>query len=61
VSFADNGLTVVATEERFEMEVEPGLPVDGAIDLVAQDALGGIVIIDLKWTRSRTCPSWSGG
>ncbi|MGP9819340.1 PD-(D/E)XK nuclease family protein [Salinarimonas sp. NSM] len=49
---ADNDLSVVATEERFETEAEPGLPVHGAIDLVAQDARGGIVIIDLKWTRS---------
>ncbi|WP_043540526.1 PD-(D/E)XK nuclease family protein [Salinarimonas rosea] len=47
----DNGLTVVATEEPFDTKVE-GLPVHGKIDLVAQDARGGIVIVDLKWTRS---------
>lgn len=51
---ASNRLEVVGTQERFEAFAEPGVPVVGDIDLVARDALGGIVVIDLKWTRSAT-------
>ncbi|MFN3688708.1 PD-(D/E)XK nuclease family protein [Salinarimonas sp.] len=51
---AANRLTVVGTQERFEAQAAPGVPVVGDIDLVARDARGGIVVIDLKWTRSAT-------
>jgi RecB family exonuclease len=47
-----NGLTVEATEQQVSATFENVLAVRGAIDLVARDAAGAPVIIDLKWTRS---------
>ena len=50
-SLAANGLVVEATELQVSGEFEDALAVRGAIDLVARDAAGDIVIVDLKWTR----------
>jgi len=50
-SLAGNGLVVEATELQVSGEFEDALAVRGAIDLVARDATGDIVIVDLKWTR----------
>lgn len=55
----DNHLTVVATErfvhqEPDEQAPEQGPPLLGFVDLIAHDANGDTVILDLKWTRSGT-------
>lgn len=50
-SLASNGLVVEATELQVSGEFEEALAVRGAIDLVARDPAGDIVIVDLKWTR----------
>lgn len=50
-SLATNSLVVEATELQVAGEFEDVLAVRGAIDLVARDATGDIVIVDLKWTR----------
>ncbi len=50
-SLAENGLVVEATELQVSGEFEDALAVRGAIDLVARDPTGEIVIVDLKWTR----------
>lgn len=50
-SLATNGLVVEATELQVSGEFEEALAVRGAIDLVARDPAGDIVIVDLKWTR----------
>jgi ATP-dependent helicase/nuclease subunit B len=47
-----NGLLVEATELQASATFQDALAVRGAIDLVARDAAGAPVIIDLKWTRS---------
>lgn len=47
-----NDLTVEATEQQVSATFEDALSVRGAVDLVARDADGHHVIIDLKWTRS---------
>ncbi len=47
-----NDLTVEAAELQVSGDFEEALAVRGAIDLVAHDAAGAPVIIDLKWTRS---------
>jgi ATP-dependent helicase/nuclease subunit B len=48
----ENCLTIEATEQQVSATFEDALAVRGAIDLVARDAAGTAVIIDLKWTRS---------
>lgn len=48
----ENELTVEATEQQVSGEFEALLAMRGAVDLVARDANGNAVIIDLKWTRS---------
>lgn len=47
-----NGLIVEATELQVSAAFEDALNVRGVIDLVARDADGAAVIIDLKWTRN---------
>ncbi|MBA3889719.1 MAG: PD-(D/E)XK nuclease family protein [Gemmatimonadaceae bacterium] len=47
-----NGLTVVGTEQHFSATFDDGLSVLGTVDLVAEDAHGAPIIIDLKWTRT---------
>jgi ATP-dependent helicase/nuclease subunit B len=47
-----NELTVEAVEHQVSARFEDALSVRGVIDLVARDAAGAPVIIDLKWTRS---------
>ncbi|GAB7555559.1 PD-(D/E)XK nuclease family protein [Novosphingobium sp. 11B] len=46
----DNGLEVEGTELQISRDFEDALSVRGAIDLVARDRHGEVVIIDLKWT-----------
>lgn len=48
----DNHLTVETTEQQVSGTFESLLALRGAVDLVARDASGHPVIIDLKWTRS---------
>jgi hypothetical protein len=48
----ENGLIVEAVEQQASAAFEDALSVRGVIDLVARDANGAPVIIDLKWTRS---------
>jgi hypothetical protein len=50
-SLSVNGLVVEATELQVSGDFEEALAVHGAIDLVARDSTGDIVIVDLKWTR----------
>ena len=50
-SLTENGLVVEATELQVSGEFEDALAVRGAIDLIARDTTGEIVIVDLKWTR----------
>ena len=47
-----NDLVVEASELQVSATFEGMLAVRGAVDLVARDAKGEHVIIDLKWTRS---------
>ena len=47
-----NGLIVEAAEKQVSAAFEDALDVRGVIDLVARDAAGATVIIDLKWTSS---------
>lgn len=51
-SLSANNLIVEATELQVSCTFEDALAVRGAIDLVARDPRGEIVIIDLKWSRS---------
>jgi ATP-dependent helicase/nuclease subunit B len=51
-TLAENDLTVEATELQASADLEDALAVRGAVDLVARDAAGHRVIVDLKWTRS---------
>lgn len=51
-TLVENNLTVAATEQQVSGQFEDALSVRGALDLVARDAAGSPVIIDLKWTRS---------
>lgn len=51
-TLADNGLTVEGTEHAVEGVFDGVLQVRGSIDLLAHDAAGRRVVIDLKWTRS---------
>lgn len=48
----ENNLVVESTEQQVSGTFESLLALRGAIDLVARDASGQAVIIDLKWTRS---------
>jgi ATP-dependent helicase/nuclease subunit B len=48
----ENGLTVEATELQVSGTFETLLAMRGAVDLVARDRSGDVVIVDLKWTRS---------
>lgn len=49
-----NALEVVATELHERAQPVEGPPLQGAIDLLAADPTGARVVVDLKWTRSRT-------
>ena len=49
---AANQLTVEATEQQVTGTFETLLAIRGAVDLVARDLSGNVVIVDLKWTRS---------
>jgi hypothetical protein len=51
-TLAENALTVEATETQVSGTFETILSLRGAVDLVARDANGNPVIVDLKWTRS---------
>lgn len=51
-SLVANNLVVEATELQASGTFEEALTVRGAIDLVARDSRGDIVIVDLKWSRS---------
>jgi ATP-dependent helicase/nuclease subunit B len=51
-SLVANNLIVEATELQVSGTFEEALAVRGAIDLVARDSRGEIVIVDLKWSRS---------
>lgn len=48
----DNALAIEATEWPASMVFDGTLAVRGKIDLLARDANGSAVVIDLKWTRS---------
>ncbi|MDZ7801904.1 MAG: PD-(D/E)XK nuclease family protein [Trueperaceae bacterium] len=50
----ENALEVVATELYDQAQPAEGPPLQGAIDLLAHDPAGDRVVVDLKWTRSRT-------
>src|SRR3546814_14014687 len=48
----DNALAIEATEWPAIMVFDGTLAVRGKIDLLARDANGSAVVIELKWTRS---------
>lgn len=53
-ALADNHLRVAGTERRVAFAPTDGpAEVRGFVDLLAHDASGAAVVVDLKWTRSR--------